>query len=793
MRDKLKSVLVSLVLACGVSTTHAQQAFTIAVITDGPLYQLKDVEETFRQELDELVQDEFALTYRSLVADWSISSVNASLETAYADPTIDMVLVLGAAANQIIVSRPSFPKPTFLPLVFNPDIVGAPGENNLSGRKNLNYLADQIPITQDLATFQRVSPFKVASLVSDTVIIESLPRGQQVLREAAKGVDISFVRHDGVQHNLIDQLPSGTDAVLLGGLPRLPGELFDQFLADMAERGIRSFSLVSEAEVARGALASYTTLTDFRRLARRNALNMQAVMIGQPAEQQPISFQGKRQLTINLDTARRIGLSPRFDVLSEAEVINAEQNIPGPALTLERVARLALANNLSLAVSTQDVELGEQDVQLARANLLPQLSVSGNSIVRRDSELIRGPASAERANAAALSVDQVIYSEAAFSGYQQQQLLQLGRRANLSAARLDQVLSSTTAFLQALRADNQLAIQQENLKLSQTNLDLARDRVRIGSASNADAYRWEANLATARSNVLAARAQRDQAYDQINQILNQPIGQPLKLDAPKRDSPFVIAAEDFDNLVNNPRRFGWFSQFSISRGLEISPALSEIDFQLKALERDITAKRRQFWLPQFSFQGQYLDSISASGRGSGSVFDTANDWNVSLNASLPLFTGRTRRANLDRARVQKRQLELLRQDTALRIEQSIRSALHAAQSSYINIELSRDGATASRKNLDLVSEAYRQGTLSILDLLDAQNQSLQADLNASNAVFNFLLDIMNYQRAISAFDFLLPENEQEAVKESLFNFVEQKEVEHRRRGNSNSESQGTTQ
>ena len=760
-------------------SVFAQDPVVIAVVTDGPLYQLQDVEQTFRRELTELIGDEFALEFKPLVAEWSASSVSAALETAYADASVDLVLVLGIAANQLTVSRPRFPKPTFLPMVFNPEIVGAPSQDNSSGQQNLNYLADQIPIDQDLAAYQRVSPFSNAVLVSDNVIIESLPNAPATVRNAASGVDISFLGHDGTDHDLFSRIPDGTEAVLLGGLPRLPADRFDDFLEQLAVNGIRSFSLVSEAEVERGALASYTTLTDFRRLARRNALNMQAVLLGERAQDQPISFEGKRKLTINVRTARRIGLSPRFDVLSEAELVDSEPDSTGPLLTLERVAEIALAQNLGLAADELELDLGAQDVLSARSSLLPQLSVSGSATARRDLDLTRGPGSAERSRAGALTLSQLVYSDAALSGYQQQKFLQEGREASVDASRLDQVFNATSAFLQALRADNQLAIQQENLNLSQTNLELARDRVRIGSASNADVYRWEANLAAARSNVLAARAQSQQARESINQLLNQPINQPLRLQPPPKDAPFVMSADEFDALIDNPRRYNWFVEFSIEEGLKRSPELRQIKAQLDAIDRDVVSKRREFWLPQFSVQAQYLDSLGASGRGSGSAIDTVNDWNVSLNASLPLFAGNARKAALNRSQILRRQVDLTWQATAERLEQSIRATLHSAQSSYINIELSQLGANASRKNLELVSEAYKQGSLSILDLLDAQNQSLQADLNANNAVHNFLIDIMNLQRFTARFDFLLDPQDREAAKRTLLQYIESRAGESR--------------
>ena len=338
--------------------------------------------------------------------------------------------------------------------------------------------------------------------------------------------------------------------------------------------------------------------------------------------------------------------------------------------------------------------------------------------------------------------------------------------------RLDIILEATTAYLEALRANIQLEIQQDNLKLTKTNLALAKDRVRVGSASNADIYRWEANLATARSSVLAAQAARKRAYQNVNRVLNRTLDAPLKLAKPNKNTPFTMSSKEFEAIIDNPQSFGWLVDFYIDAGLNRAPELAQLDAQIEAVQRDITAKRRAYWLPDFSLNSQYLDSFDASGRGAGTGVDTANDWNVSVNAKLPLFTSGARRAELSRARLQLRQLDLQKATTRQRIEQNIRGFMLASQASYVNIELSDQGAEAARKNLELVSDAYRQGTVSIIDLLDAQNQSLSADLSANNAVHDFLIDIMNVQRAARRFDFTEPPDIQAERTQALIEYIE---------------------
>jgi hypothetical protein len=65
--------------------------------------------------------------------------------------------------------------------------------------------------------------------------------------------------------------------------------------------------------------------------------------------------------------------------------------------------------------------------------------------------------------------------------------------------------------------------------------------------------------------------------------------------------------------------------------------------------------------------------------------------------------------------------------------------------------------------------------------LDAQNNALVAEEDAQNAVFNFLIDLMNVQRATGKFDFFLSSQEREAWFQRLETFFKQRGVTPGRR------------
>ena len=63
-------------------------------------------------------------------------------------------------------------------------------------------------------------------------------------------------------------------------------------------------------------------------------------------------------------------------------------------------------------------------------------------------------------------------------------------------------------------------------------------------------------------------------------------------------------------------------------------------------------------------------------------------------------------------------------------------------------------------NLDLVEDAYARGVASLLDLLDAQTAALNAEELAANALYDYLIDLLEAKRAASGI--LLDERERDA-------------------------------
>ena len=221
------------------------------------------------------------------------------------------------------------------------------------------------------------------------------------------------------------------------------------------------------------------------------------------------------------------------------------------------------------------------------------------------------------------------------------------------------------------------------------------------------------------------------------------------------------------------QRLDDFMGYSLNFALENSPVLQSLEKAIQAQQVQRGLARRRFVLPTVAAQFTY--DHAAREEFVDSSFNTAvigsglppfprpdrDDWFFGVTISYPLFEGGGRLVDRRKAKADLEQLHQLKQQAEEQIQLRTRRIVYALQSSHPNISLSRRAADRAAKNLDVIRDKYARGTVSILDLLDAQNQYFIQDQAATIAVYDYLIQLVAYQRAISWFQHEKTEQEKE--------------------------------
>jgi outer membrane protein len=788
-------VLATLVLGALAVPAAAQRpgegTLAVGVVLDGPSPLSDSVRAGFEREVRSFfgtaARIEFPAELR-LAADWTARGTDAALDRLFADPRVGLVLALGPVGSNQLARRRQVPKPAIAAVVVDAAVQGLPVKDGATGVKNLTFVDASYTTARTLEVFRQVVPYRHLVVMVDPGIPAAMPSVAERLRSqaGALGASVVIVPVTGSVEQALQALPAEADAVYLGPVDQLGAAGIDSLIRGLTARRLPTLSITPTADVGQGVMAAYIPRDDLARRARRVAVDIQRILGGEDAGTLPVSLLSVARLTINMATARAIGFSPGWAVLTEAELVNEEAPSTGPVWSLAAAGREAVAANLDLRAADQAVAVGRQETRLNRAPLLPQLQAAANATFTRYATAAASfGQQAQRQSAASLSFSQTLYDDDQWASYRISRYSQDGRVADRRRTELEAVLRATTAYLNVLRTRALSRVERENLALTRSNLEVAELKERTGAGGLSDVYRWRAELAQSRRSVLDADANARVAALELNAALNHPLEESFRTaDAAVDDPALLLSQPRLLDYFGSPATFDVFRDFMVEEGLAAAPEIQALDAQIQAQQREGTAARRSFFLPVFTLQGSLSSVLSRGGAGStppsigGMPLSTAPDatWSLRLQASIPVFSGMAQSARLGRATLETDRLTLARQSAALGVSQQIRGALQVASASWANITQAREAAEASSRNLEIVTDAYGRGAVNVITLLDAQQSALSANEAAANAVYGFLIDLMNVQRAAGRFDFFESPEDRDAFFQRLDAFYQARGV-----------------
>src|SRR6185295_12285242 len=190
-------------------------------------------------------------------------------------------------------------------------------------------------------------------------------------------------------------------------------------------------------------------------------------------------------------------------------------------------------------------------------------------------------------------------------------------RATLRAVEGDVFTQAVTAYMDVIRDRAIVELNQNNVKVLDTNLEATRDRFEIGDLTRTDVAQSEARLQLGRSQLALAEGRATASEATYRQVVGH---QPGQLAPPPPLPPLPATAEEAVRiaLANNPDLVS-ITREAVASGYDVRVA--------EALR-----------LPTLSAvgRGTYLNQL---GGGPASDPNTGSQTQVGLNVGIPLFQG----------------------------------------------------------------------------------------------------------------------------------------------------------
>ena len=408
--------------------------------------------------------------------------------------------------------------------------------------------------------------------------------------------------------------------------------------------------------------------------------------------------------------ARRAGL------LASAALFAVAAGAPARADTLREALIEAYNTNPSLQAARAQQRGVDENVPIARAAGLPSVSTDAQAMKYLDAGIYSQTGPTKTLNAGAdLTIP--VYSGGAVRNRVAAAKIRVDAgQADLRGTESQVFAAVVAAYMDVIRAEAIVGLNRKNISVLKTNLQATSDRFEIGDVTRTDVAQSQSRLAVAESDSRTAEANLAAARETYIQLVGSA---PDALTPPPPLPDLPASAED-----------------AVQIALDSNPDLIAARERSKAAERDI-AVAGAGRLPRVSLfsSGSYIDYLGSVDRRVYS-YDSYHTVTAGVSVSLPLFQGGLPAA-------QRRQAQAAASaslETEIAAERSVIAQVRSAYSSWLAandvIRSSKVAVDAAALSLEGVRAENSVGNRTILDILNAEQESLNAQVQLVTAQRN---------------------------------------------------------
>ena len=393
-------------------------------------------------------------------------------------------------------------------------------------------------------------------------------------------------------------------------------------------------------------------------------------------------------------------------------------------LTLDQAVALALKQNPTAQIAILTAAQSEQDKNIARADLLPQVNAKISDEAQKVNLLAQfGGKVAFPGFPKTIGPYQLFSAGPTFGGpvfdltlwkrYQAARETMSASRANSLSTREQVILLVVSQYIGTLRAVANVQASQSRVELAQALYDQAADLQKEGVGTGIDTLRSNVELQNEKQRLIQAETDRETFLYGLSRLLNLDPRQPIELG---------------DSL-------GFFDtpQPEVETSLQL--ALAERQ-EWKALESQIKAagsqkKAAQFSrLPSLRFDGDFA-YVGTSGN------TTLPTYTYQASVSLPIFTGGRIHAEIVRADLEIRKLEQQQADLRNQIALDVKTALLNLSSARNEVQVADLGVVLSKEEVDQARDRFKAGVANNIEVIQAQDALSRANDNQIAALYRF--------------------------------------------------------
>ncbi len=380
---------------------------------------------------------------------------------------------------------------------------------------------------------------------------------------------------------------------------------------------------------------------------------------------------------------------------------------------LDRLETLATGNNQDIAVAVARFDEARATVNIARAELFPQVQFDPSYVRQRESYNKPSDGKAQHISPTYNTFLAQLQAgwEVDLWGRIRREVQAQRFRLNASADDVEGVRLGIQADLAAdyftLRAlEAEYEVLERTVVSYRRSLDVTLNRRKGGIASDLDVSQAQTQLRTTEAQLPAVRLQRKRILHAIATLCGQPAPE-FKVEPTGRETNSTPLVP-----VSLP-----------SELLERRPDIASAEQRMAAANSDVGVAQGAFY-PRVQINGLAgFESVSAN-----TWFDWPSRlWAVGPSLELPLFTGGRNKARLALARASYNETVAGYRQTVLNAFQEVEDQIAAKELLRIQLEAEESALASARQTVEIADNRYNAGLVTYLEVATAQNAELTVE------------------------------------------------------------------
>jgi len=408
------------------------------------------------------------------------------------------------------------------------------------------------------------------------------------------------------------------------------------------------------------------------------------------------------------------------------------------SLTLDEALTLARTNNRDLQAARTRLASAEASIEQTRAALLPTVVAQGKYQHNIPEVAVTFPPTmvgGEPGRAVITPADQLdgmlnatvpLIVPSAYSAYSAAEKSLEASEAEVRVTEARLLFITAQVFFAAAGTDELVAARHHAVEVAEQTLHNARTRFEAGAATKVETSRAQLAVVRAQQSEREAIEQQANVYAQLATLTRTSPG--------FRVQPPVAEAQPVDEAPET----------LVTQALSLRPEFVAYQMRLEALSANVDSMMYR-WAPTLSAFGnaRFFNYTGFAGRNSAYAFGLQLDWVI--------FDGGVRDAQRHMLESQILDMKLQFEQARSTIADDVRQARRAIVTRRSALEAATQGVALSQETLDLVRAQYDAGTALQLDLLNAQDALIGAEVGLAQARFDLALSDLALQRHTGTF------------------------------------------